>query len=88
MLGLLGSTFHFYSNFDRTFCKQTLETLIRRRVLRCLVWACTICLRPTKRTLGLYGTNMLVYMLYAQCIDLGMAVDPGMPGGILATMIS
>ena len=25
--------FHLYSNFDRTFCKQTAERLIRRRVL-------------------------------------------------------
>ena len=25
--------FRFYSNFNRKFCKQTVETLIRRRVL-------------------------------------------------------
>ena len=25
--------FQFYSNLDRTICKQTVETLIRRRVL-------------------------------------------------------
>ena len=30
--------------------------LIRRRVVRRLVWVCTVCLRPTKRTLGLYLT--------------------------------
>ena len=47
--------FHFYSNLDRTICKQTVETLIGRRVMRRLVWVCTVCLRPTKRTLGLYG---------------------------------
>ena len=47
--------YFFYSDYDRTFCKVTVETLIRRRVLRHLVWVCTICLRPTKRTLGLYG---------------------------------
>ena len=28
--------------------------LIRRRVLRRLIWFCTVCLCPTKRTLGLY----------------------------------
>ena len=28
--GSLGGTFHFYSNFDRTFCKQTVEILIRK----------------------------------------------------------
>ena len=43
------------SNFNRTFSKKTVETLIRRRVLQCLVWVCTVCLCSTKRTLGLYG---------------------------------
>ena len=32
-LGLLGGIFPFYSNFDRTFCKQTVET---DRGLHCL----------------------------------------------------
>ena len=32
-LGLLGNIFHFYSYFKRNFCKQTVENLIRRRVL-------------------------------------------------------
>ena len=27
---ILGGIFHFYSNFDRAFCKQTVETLIGR----------------------------------------------------------
>ena len=53
--GMLGSIFHFYSNFNKTLFKQTVETLIRRRVLRCLVRVCTICLRPTKWTQGLNG---------------------------------
>ena len=30
-------TFHLYSECDRAFCKQTAETLIRRR----LIWVCT-----------------------------------------------
>ena len=47
--------FHFYSNLNRIFCKHTVETLIRRRILRHLIWICTVCLCPTKRTLGLYG---------------------------------
>ena len=25
ILGLLGGTFHFYSDFNRAFCKQTVE---------------------------------------------------------------
>ena len=32
--GMLGGIFHFYSNLNGTFCKQTVETLIRRCVLR------------------------------------------------------
>ena len=49
--------FHFYSNFNRTYCKQKVETLTRHRVLRRLIGVCTICLGPTKRMLGLYGLN-------------------------------
>ena len=26
-LGMLGCIFHFYSNFDRIFCEQTVETM-------------------------------------------------------------
>ena len=26
ILGVLGGIFHFYSNFNRIFCKQTVET--------------------------------------------------------------
>ena len=37
ILGLLGGIFSFYLKFDRTFCKQAVETLIRRRVLWRLV---------------------------------------------------
>ena len=38
--GILGGNFKLYSNFDRTFCKQTVENLIR---LRRLIWLCTVC---------------------------------------------
>ena len=55
--GLLGCIFHFHSIFNRTVCQQTVQTLIRRRVLRRLVWVCTICLCPTKRTLSLNELN-------------------------------
>ena len=47
---MLGGIFYFYSSFNITLCKQTVETLIRR-----LVWVCTFCICPTKRTLGVYG---------------------------------
>ena len=33
ILGLVGGIFPFYSNFKRNFCKQTVENLIRRRIL-------------------------------------------------------
>ena len=46
---------NLYSNFNRKLCKQTVETLIRPRILWHLIWVCTVCLCPTKRTLGLYG---------------------------------
>ena len=40
----VGSIFHFYSNFNRIFCKPIVETLIRRRVLRRLIWVYTVCI--------------------------------------------
>ena len=50
-----GGIFYFYSNFNGIFCKQIVETLVRRRVLWRLIWVCTVCLCPTKRTMWLYG---------------------------------
>ena len=44
--GVGGKNFHFYLDLNRIFCKQTEETLIRRRIKRRLV--CTICQRPQK----------------------------------------
>ena len=63
--GVLGGIFHFYSSFYRKLCKQTVETLIRRRILWRLIWVCTICLCPTKRTLGIYGfyCNYFAYLI-------------------------
>ena len=55
ILGVLGAIVHFNSKFDRTFSKHTMENLIRRRVLWRLIWVCTACLCPTKRTLCLHG---------------------------------
>ena len=34
-----------------------MKTLIRRRVLRRLIWVCIVCLCPKNGTLGLYGLN-------------------------------
>ena len=37
ILGLLSGIFHFYSNFKRILCKQTVENLIRRCVMLHLI---------------------------------------------------
>ena len=52
--------FHFYSNFKRTFCKQTVDSLTSCCVLWRLIWVCIGCICPTKRTLGLYGLSSFV----------------------------
>ena len=59
-LGLLGGIFHFYLNFKRNFCKQIVENLIRPHVLQRLIWFCTVCRRPIKRMLGLYGLTLTI----------------------------
>ena len=48
---VFGSIFHLDSNFNRTFCWQTVETLIRRVRI--------VCLFPIKMTLGLYGLKYI-----------------------------
>ena len=60
ILWLLGGIFHFYLNFQRNFCKQTVENLIRRRILRRLIWFCTVCRCSTKKLIWvkpLYSGN-------------------------------
>ena len=42
ILGVLGGIFNFYSNSNRTFCEKTVKTLIRRRILRRLIWVCAV----------------------------------------------
>ena len=42
-------------NFFNIFCNQTVDGLIRRRVLLRLVLVCTVCIGPIERLLGLYG---------------------------------
>ena len=66
--------FHFHSNFNRTFCKQIVETLIGRRVLWRLIWVCTICLCLTKKTFGLYGytDSMLCQLHMSYCFSISI----------------
>ena len=52
--------FHFYHIFDRNSCEQTVQTLIRRRVLWHLIWVCIVCLCPKKGTPGIYGLIRLL----------------------------
>ena len=60
IIGLLGGILNFYSNFKRNFCEQTVENLIRCPVLWRLMWFCTVCRCPTKRTLGLNGLSLFI----------------------------
>ena len=62
--------FYFYSYFKRTFCKQTVANLIRRRVLRRLIWFCNVYRCPIKRTLGLYGLNCFVALCLMRVLSL------------------
>ena len=56
--GLLDD-FFFKPNFNRAFRKQIVETLVKRRVMRRLIFVCTIFICPTKRMLCLYWLTML-----------------------------
>ena len=51
--------FYFYSNSNRIVCEQTVENMIRRRILLRLIRFCSVYRCPTKRTLDLYGLNMI-----------------------------
>ena len=41
-----------------------METLIRRRLLRRLIWVCTICLCISLRTAGVYALNVCMVLLW------------------------
>ena len=51
-----GVIFHFYSNFNRTFYKQTVNSGDPDQTPH-LIWVCTVCICPTKRSPGLYGLS-------------------------------
>ena len=79
--------FIFIQNFNRTFCKQAVKTLIRRHVVWRLIWVFTVCLCPTKRTLGLYGLTIILLRkgdlvtlvnIYCGCL-MGLYFFPTMP---------
>ena len=79
--GLLGSIFHFYSNLNRTFCKQTVENLIRMwRMIRLF----TVCRCPIKRMQGLNGliffgetiSSLKINSMFKNCVVFGCQFDP------------
>ena len=62
----------FYSNFNSIFCKQTVHNLIRRRVLRHLIWSYTVCRNLIKWTLGLNGLTVKEnYKMYCTIVEKG-----------------
>ena len=65
----------FFSNFNKTSCKRTVENLIRRRNRRRLFLFSTVCRCPIKRALGFYGsmTNCCLIKVerIADCAPLG-----------------
>ena len=64
ILGVSGVLFHFYSISNRYSCLQTVKTLIKRRILRRLIWICTICLCSKNGMLGLYGLKIFLHSIY------------------------
>ena len=57
-LELTGSSFIFYQNLNRTFCKQILKTMVRCHIMLCLISVCVVLHMSNIRTLGLYGLNI------------------------------
>ena len=60
--GLLGSKFQFHSNFNGTFCEQTVQNLIRCLILQHLIWFYTVCRCPIKRILGLNRLTIYLFL--------------------------
>ena len=56
--------FIFLKKIIRIFCKQTVETLIRCHILCHLIWVCTVCLCPAKRTPAVYGLMIYVHLVF------------------------
>ena len=51
-------------SLHRSYCKQTVNVLIKRLVLWCLNWVCTVCRCPKYRFLSRKGlSNILVFRM-------------------------
>ena len=57
--GLYGCILIFYSKFDKRFCKLRIKTLIRRHLVLCLTWVCTVYLCPTKNCRRLWVKQLM-----------------------------
>ena len=83
ILGVTGLRFNFFSMLNRNSCKQTVLTLIRRRflkrlmrrlVLRRLIWVYTVCLGTKNGTLGTYGLINVNYNFKVSSIFSSLSV--------------
>ena len=62
----LGSNLQCHPNSKSTFCKQTLQNMIRRRIHAVwrLIWFCTVCLCLIIWTLGLLGYEAYEWLVF------------------------
>ena len=65
---VVGCCFSFLFDFNRTFCKQTMESPIRHCSLWRLNLVCTFCLCPTKERLANFGLILLLYMFLTSIV--------------------
>ena len=70
---MLNSDFvHFMRTAFNPFMPNGISIRYQLEPLWCLIWVCTICLCPTKRTLGIYGLKMQLFCLsHKSCRNLG-----------------
>ena len=54
--------FSFFSSFNRKLCKQTVETLIRCRILWRLIWVCTVLNLPSESARGTSDLRKFINM--------------------------
>ena len=70
ILGVLSGIYRRFPILNWTFCKQTVKILIRYRIMRCLIWTCTVCIRPIKRTPCLYGLTIPLFALVIEVLGI------------------
>ena len=53
--------FTFFQILNIILCKPTVKILLRHRIMRCLIWVCTVSLCPIERALDLYGLTENIF---------------------------